>query len=647
MKENFIVGEKYYVSFKGNQLNLSSWAGGTLIRITTSSSLRYEYGTSGWLSLTTAQISAYDFVEIEFVSGSQTFNINLGKLPNTFYTLVSGINLSTKISIVGALFSTTHENDYLKPFAIEHPVEIHMMRFNGEKNLVDKENMLTTDFVLYGALREETDVLNPSILIEWSQETGVFDVGIFNENYAYIPDFQRYYFITNITYVRKNIVRVSMHVDVLYTYKLEIGQQENVFVVRSQTQFDQAIDDDIGDTVDDRVNFNDHYSVTYSKKTDTTSNPLTNVSFSVGTTTFRYVACVVNDKTALTPVNITAPESHLPLINGSAFKNPLTFDYVFNAVTLGQFLDGIKDSSSRQSKVVSLIALPFDVTAVESNDALPNEAIRVGSEDVTNIIISGLYAIKSDVSKYLVVADFTASELYTASELDWANYEPYCYHELYLPYYGWVQINGKDIVGKRILVYYSVNYQTGDAQVYVYSYSSAKIIFTATCQLGIKIPISVSNAEENSVQRLQNGTNLALGVIGGAVATGIGIASANPVAIAGGVMSVTKSIAGAITGEQAIFDRVNGQVSSGNSGLYMPQAVQYKVSYKKMHEQSNVLNTEFFAINGYKVNQYANVYDLTGYTEIGNMHYYVVDQDYILKPEIDEIESLAREGIYL
>ena len=97
MKENFIVGEKYYVSFKGNQLNLSSWAGGTLIRITTSSSLRYEYGTSGWLSLTTAQISAYDFVEIEFVSGSQTFNINLGKLPNTFYTLVSGINLSTKI----------------------------------------------------------------------------------------------------------------------------------------------------------------------------------------------------------------------------------------------------------------------------------------------------------------------------------------------------------------------------------------------------------------------------------------------------------------------------------------------------------------------------------------------------------------------
>ena len=71
-------------------------------------------------------------------------------------------------------------------------------------------------------------------------------------------------------------------------------------------------------------------------------------------------------------------------------------------------------------------------------------------------------------------------------------------------------------------------------------------------------------------------------------------------------MSVTKSIAGAITGEQAIFDRVNGQVSSGNSGLYMPQAVQYKVSYKKMHEQSNVLNTEFFAINGYTMGSMRN-----------------------------------------
>ena len=69
---------------------------------------------------------------------------------------------------------------------------------------------LTSVATLNGSLREQCDMINPSILIENS--------GVINANYARIPDFGRYYFITKITSVRQNLWRVDMHVDVRETY---------------------------------------------------------------------------------------------------------------------------------------------------------------------------------------------------------------------------------------------------------------------------------------------------------------------------------------------------------------------------------------------------------------------------------------------
>lgn len=41
-------------------------------------------------------------------------------------------------------------------------------------------------------------------------------------NYCYIPDFDRYYFISNITSVRTNLWRIDCSVDVLMSYQAEI-----------------------------------------------------------------------------------------------------------------------------------------------------------------------------------------------------------------------------------------------------------------------------------------------------------------------------------------------------------------------------------------------------------------------------------------
>lgn len=65
-----------------------------------------------------------------------------------------------------------------------------------------------------GTLRQETSVINPSVLIEAQNLSGY--------NYMYINDFGRYYFITDIVSVRNGLWRVTGKVDVLMSFKAGI-----------------------------------------------------------------------------------------------------------------------------------------------------------------------------------------------------------------------------------------------------------------------------------------------------------------------------------------------------------------------------------------------------------------------------------------
>lgn len=76
---------------------------------------------------------------------------------------------------------------------------------NSEKNKIGKN--LTNDFSLSGTLRDATNIINPVILIELNE--------IGNYNYCYIPNFNRYYFITDITVIRTGLFAISLMVDVL------------------------------------------------------------------------------------------------------------------------------------------------------------------------------------------------------------------------------------------------------------------------------------------------------------------------------------------------------------------------------------------------------------------------------------------------
>lgn len=94
---------------------------------------------------------------------------------------------------------------------------------NSGKNKIGKT--LTNDFSLSGNLRDVTNIINPVILIEISE--------IGNYNYCYINNFNRYYFITDITVIRTGLFAISLMVDVLESFKSDI---KNLSVILLNTQ---------------------------------------------------------------------------------------------------------------------------------------------------------------------------------------------------------------------------------------------------------------------------------------------------------------------------------------------------------------------------------------------------------------------------
>lgn len=113
-------------------------------------------------------------------------------------------------------------------------MQLNLYRNNSEPNKVGKS--LTSLLSLNGTLREQTSIINPTITIETS--------GPILANYAYIPQFQRYYFITDIESVKEGLWSISMRCDVLESFKNQIGENEAI-LARQEKLFNLYLKDDL------------------------------------------------------------------------------------------------------------------------------------------------------------------------------------------------------------------------------------------------------------------------------------------------------------------------------------------------------------------------------------------------------------------
>lgn len=483
-----------------------------------------------------------------------------------------------------------------------------------------------------------------SFTFEWDYTiTGIF-------NYVYFPDFFRYYYVNSVIVLTNKLFRYSLIEDVLMSHGTLIRSQE-AFITRQASASNKKL-------VDNRRPLEDVMTISYRTPTPTVSG-LTNISLALNLADDKYkylISSVTDDVGYKYKVN-TPTGSNLPEITLTSSKNErLSF---LNANQIGYLVNAMFDDDTTASYINSVVLLPFDPDNafrnagtngfVANGPTMANDKYlyddgkfyRFGEAPAGVNMVAG-YLSQLGAMPYFILADFSIE-----SSNNYLDYEPYTYMEIYIAFVGWTKVNLNQVRGKRILIYYTLDYKTGMGTAYLYNLTDSKLIYSTNCQLGIKLDITTSNATEIAKQKQANELNMILGLMTSALSIGVGVASENPVAIAGGVLSAGKTLASYVNNNNMLFERA--QTSFGTSEGIFHSPVGYPIIRETKHKEilSNYTEETIFAnLNGFPANTYSSLSALSGYTEIGEIQFNP-SNNAISQDEINEIVALLKNGVIL
>ena len=122
--------------------------------------------------------------------------------------------------------------------------------YNSSDNRTIRKKLIN-EYSISGKLRESCDLINPVLTIQ--------QYNVIRYNYAYIPDFHRYYFINKVTSINRNLWRIELEVDPLMSFKGDILALQVVVDKQSSDYIgDEYIDD--GSLVADNYTFKSVYN---------------------------------------------------------------------------------------------------------------------------------------------------------------------------------------------------------------------------------------------------------------------------------------------------------------------------------------------------------------------------------------------------
>ncbi len=542
---------------------------------------------------------------------------------------------------------------------------IKLYRRQGRENIINKGSWLYDETTLTGELRDSMNLTNPEVIVDISSTSSIsgstqaindLRTGKINRfNYVYIPDFERYYFVRDITVLRKNIYQLSLHCDVLYSFK-DVIYAQRAYISRSESDYDITLPDE-------RRVIKNTFTVSEFTPSNVDSGSLVNTTFQ---TSFR---TGIDDKHIVAYVyQLSAPsiEGTLSFVGDVVTTNP-DIDYKaindsFNAAigstivmsngNAGEFVGYLFNHDTKIGFVGGVYAYPFTIPLrlqVKDEQGVPEtETIRV---DGTTTPAEGVRLLGT-LSDELVIADFVVNPIFGDFVIsDFNDLEPYAKYELYIPYYGWWEFPYNELLGKRILIYYIVNFKDGTAVVQVYNKTDGIIVLSNQCQLGVEIEKSSSNLQEVLDKKRQNDLNITLGLVSTAlsIGTGIvtGIATGNPLAIGAGIiaggMSATKTIASHTETERTNYRKA----FIGNNGNVTPLFAYQNIKIRKTKRDIQYpVTSEFLKLNGGICNMIKTIGTLTGYFEVADIQFtFNINYPNPTTSETNEIVTLLKSGV--
>ena len=115
-------------------------------------------------------------------------------------------------------------------------MKLTLMKTSADKRDLSKST--TTIKTVNCKIKEGTSIITPTVIINKMSASHIRQC-----NYAYISDFGRFYFVTDMIETTANQLEIPMHVDVLHSYKNDI-RSITTLILRQVNVFSQYFVDE-------------------------------------------------------------------------------------------------------------------------------------------------------------------------------------------------------------------------------------------------------------------------------------------------------------------------------------------------------------------------------------------------------------------
>lgn len=407
-------------------------------------------------------------------------------------------------------------------------------------------------------LRSPSSIIAPVLEMSFDRNQYGGDGGTYNENigeavleynYAYIPRFNRYYFINNISW-NNGIFILNLECDVLGTYKEDIGNYTG-FILRCSDNNNTWL-------VDEHK---------YISGTSTKTMPTTAI---LGDTLYYIVG---------TSFGCDAVSSGLTYLAGTAdniktiLNDIMNREFCYGREAPGQPTADEFVYLNPQSAIQSVTTIPFQPTVITGQDLYLNGyGFAVNASVLTNPLIEvGTFTI--DIPKH---PDSGTYHYY--------NYPPYSDYTLILPCVGSCQLSAYDLADKQSIKLRVTADAISGTIAYRVTTTSARLgIYTGACGAGGGIASTFSTGATAISSAIQQGVTGGLGGVIQAVsgAALFGLASATT-----GVGAMMTPVMAGLTMINGVTGLASGITSTANAALSAVRSAAASSSNKTMATMS-------------------------------------------------------------
>lgn len=504
-------------------------------------------------------------------------------------------------------------------------------------NVIDKTTYLGTGLVftncyfLYGTEQQES----PTLILSSASLTDDY-------NYVYISDIGKYYFITSRAYQDATKMILYTSVDVLYTFKTKIlSANSTAYVKRSSTNGSKMI-------FDDKQSFK--YNTTDAFTYYMSPTPISTLSKI--TTGDPYVMLVYITENWYGDGIDPLPTGYVPYTTNRKKKSGLGLCTEYRLFKYDDFCDFVKlvyNNDTLLGYIKSAYIFPFDV-GIYAPPATPPATYdgKFYCSKISSWFIGNThFTIDCYIPAYYQIQFPIWHYKYTNNDVHFYDYDPYTKYNIWIDYYGWLEIPANRFLNRQVLIYYNLDWETGNVSICARN-TGATVdddwdemeFISCSIEMCTKVYLSSTNKLEAENARTANVMSTSLSVITGILATAGGIATANPLVAAGGVASIAGGVINGINTAAKIYDTAQSHPTSAVVGANQQIMTKY---YSIMICSRQPITLDVSKI-GLPYNQYATLNSENGYFEC--VDFKTSANDGLTTNELNKIKDLLEKGVY-